>query len=100
LGYKQIKKYSENTNFNICKGITPRNIGDRLMHLDDESMDAAEVWIKKAIETDQETAHHGIWPLITFSMPTGSHIRVISHVLENNCPRLMRYSMNAVPMVG
>ena len=35
-----------------CKGCTARNIGDVLLHIDNDHLADAEVWFQKAIETD------------------------------------------------
>ena len=42
----------ENYKLTWCKGWTARNIGDVLLHIDDNHLADAEVWFQKAIEED------------------------------------------------
>ncbi len=56
-------EYFENNKLKVCEGIMARNIGDILLQVDDEHMADAEIWIRKAIETDMS---NGIrWYLAT-----------------------------------
>jgi tetratricopeptide (TPR) repeat protein len=42
----------ENLKLTWCKGETARNIGDVLLHIDDNHLSDAEAWFQKAIEED------------------------------------------------
>ena len=44
-----------------CKGWTARNIGDVLLHMDDDHLADAEVWFQKAIEEDTKNGYR--WQL-------------------------------------
>jgi tetratricopeptide (TPR) repeat protein len=43
----------ENLKLTWCKGETARNIGDVLLHIDDNHLSDAEAWFQKAIEADR-----------------------------------------------
>ena len=43
----------ENYKVTWCKGWTARNIGDVLLHVDDNHLSDAEAWFQKAIEADR-----------------------------------------------
>jgi tetratricopeptide (TPR) repeat protein len=45
-------EYSKNIKLKVCEGIMARNIGDILLHVDDDNLTDAEVWFQKAIEAD------------------------------------------------
>jgi class 3 adenylate cyclase/tetratricopeptide (TPR) repeat protein len=53
----------ENYNFTWCKGWTARNIGDVLLHMDNDHLSDAEAWFQKAIEADTKNGMK--WQLAT-----------------------------------
>jgi len=55
--------YFENNKLKYCEGQMARNIGDIMIHMDDDHMVDAEIWIKKAIEAD--TRNGTRWYLAT-----------------------------------
>ena len=42
----------QNYKLTLCKGWTARNIGDVMLHIDDDHISDAAVWFQKAIEAD------------------------------------------------
>ena len=44
--------FHENYRITWCKGWTARNIGDVLLHIDNDHLADAKVWFQKAIEED------------------------------------------------
>ncbi|MBW2203033.1 MAG: hypothetical protein JRF52_02770 [Deltaproteobacteria bacterium] len=56
-------EYFENNKLKFLEGMMARNIGDILLHVDDEHMADAKVWIRKAIEVD--TRNGTRWYLAT-----------------------------------
>ena len=55
--------YFEKNRLKYCEGQMARNIGDVMIHMDDDHMADAEIWIKKAIEAD--TRNGSRWYLAT-----------------------------------
>lgn len=45
-------EYSKNIKLKVCEGIMARNIGDILLHMDDDHLSDSEAWFQKAIEAD------------------------------------------------
>ena len=53
----------ENNKLTWCEGWMARNIGDILLHIDDDHLSDAEVWFQKAIEADSRNGMR--WQLAT-----------------------------------